>query len=221
MAGRAPPDAATRARSGRPAVGRRSRGCPDAGHAGGRPVRVLCPLCGRPSPIGQADVRCPRVGCPRVRCQQMCPDGRVSGVRGSAAALSEPRWPVEWLGGRAAPVGAMGSTCRRGPRAAWSPARMGSEGRDGAALAVGGSHEGRWRIWAAVSHAHRLRRRLAAWPTRELVQRQGAGRLAGEHENERVLTSPPAGAFGQVVGVMPDHGAGPGGSDHAPWSLGW
>ena len=152
---------------------------------------------------------------------QVCPDGRVSGVRGSAAALSEPRWPVEWLGGRAAPVGAMGSTCRRGPRAAWSPARMGSEGRDGAALAVGGSHEGRWRIWAAVSHAHRLRRRLAAWPTRELVQRQGAGRLAGEHENERVLTSPPAGAFGQVVDVMPDHGAGPGGSDHAPWSLGW
>jgi hypothetical protein len=27
-----------------------------------------------------------------------CPDGRVSGVRGSAAALSGPRWPVEWLG---------------------------------------------------------------------------------------------------------------------------
>jgi hypothetical protein len=31
-------------------------------------------------------------------------------------------------------------------------------------------------------------------PTRELVQRQGAGRLAGEHENEQVLTNPPAGA---------------------------
>ena len=216
MAGRAPPDAATRARSGRPAVGRRSRGCPDAGHAGGRPVRVLCPLCGRPSPIGQANVRCPR-----VRCH--------AGVRTDGSPVSaalQPRCPDRagpWNGSvrRAAPVGAMGSTCRRGPRAAWSPARMGSEGRDGAALAVGGSHEGRWRIWAAVSHAHRLRRRLAAWPTRELVQRQGAGRLAGEHENERVLTSPPAGAFGQVVGVMPDHGAGPGGSDHAPWSLGW
>jgi hypothetical protein len=36
----------------------------------------------------------------------------------------------------------------------------------------------------AASQAHRLRRRLAVWPTRELVQRQGAGRLAGEHENE-------------------------------------
>jgi hypothetical protein len=32
-----------------------------------------------------------------------CPDGRVSGVRGSAAALSGPRWPVEWLGAAGRP----------------------------------------------------------------------------------------------------------------------
>ena len=221
MAGRAPPDAATRARSGRPAVGRRSRGCPDAGHAGGRPVRVLCPLCGCPSPIGQADVRCPRVRCPRVRCHagvsgrtglrcpRLCSRAvRTALARGMARWAGRPRWGN---GFDVSPWSAGGVVA----------CPHGSEGRDGAALAVGGSHEGRWRIWAAVSHAHRLRRRLAAWPTRELVQRQGAGRLAGEHENERVLTSPPAGAFGQVVGVMPDHGAGPGGSDHAPWSLGW
>jgi hypothetical protein len=125
MAGRAPPDAATGARSGCPAVGRRSRGCPDAGYADRRPVRVLCPLCGRPCPIGQADVRCPRARCPRDRCH--------AGVRTDGSPVSaalQPRCPDRagpWNGSvrRAVPVGAMGSTCRRGLRAAWSPARMG------------------------------------------------------------------------------------------------
>jgi hypothetical protein len=140
MGGQAPPDAATRAKSGRPAGGRRSRGCPDAGHAGRRPVRVLCPPCGRPSnrsrgrPVSTRPVSTRPV-------PSRCPDGRTSGVRGSAAALSAP-----WDGSvrPAVPLDAMGSTCRRGPRAAWSPApHTGLKGRDGAALAVGGSHEGR------------------------------------------------------------------------------
>ena len=73
-------------------------------------------------------------------------------------------------------------------------------------LAVGGSREGRHQTWAAPSHAHRLRRRLAAWPTRELVQRQGAGGLAGEHGKEQVLPSPLQGRPGQVAGVVLDMG---------------
>ena len=63
-------DAATQARFGRPAGGRRRRGrrgCPDAGHAGSRPVRVFGPPCGRPS-SSQADVRCPHVRCPHDWC---------------------------------------------------------------------------------------------------------------------------------------------------------
>ena len=57
---------------GRPAGGRRRRGrgrrgCPDAGHAGSRPVRVFGPPCGRPS-SSQADVRCPHVRCPHDWC---------------------------------------------------------------------------------------------------------------------------------------------------------
>jgi hypothetical protein len=120
MGGQAPPDAATRAKSGRPAGGRRSRGCPGAGHAGRRPVRVLCPPCGRPSnrsrgrPVSTRPVSTRPV-------PSRCPDGRASGVRGSAAALSAP-----WDGSvrPAVPLDAMGSTCRRGPRAAWSPARI-------------------------------------------------------------------------------------------------
>jgi hypothetical protein len=86
-------------------------------------------------------------------------------------------------------------------------------------LAVGGSHEGRLTC-AAASHAHRLRRRPAALPTRELVQRQGAGRLAGEHENEQVLTSPLAGGSWAGCRRGPTRGW-TGSGDHARWSLGW
>ena len=41
---------------------------------------------------------------------------------------------------------------------------------------------------------------------RELVQRQGAGRLAGERAREQVLTSPPQVRLGQVADVMLDMG---------------
>ena len=119
------------------------------------------------------------------------------------------------------PLGAMGSMCRRGPRAAWSSARMGPEGTDGAGLAVGGSPEGRRQTWTAASHAHRPRRRLAAWPTRELVQRQGAVGWLGSTRTSRSSPVPPQVRPGQVAGVVPDHGAGQGGDDHAAWSLGW
>jgi hypothetical protein len=220
MGSQAPPDAATRARSGRPqrVVARREDVRPGAGYAG---RRLSASFVRRADvrPIGHADVRCPRVRCPGVRC---------SGVRTDRPALSAampPRGPHRagpWDGSlpRAVPAGRMVRCAavvrgRRGRLPAW-----GLTGRDGAGVAVGGSHEGRHQTWAAPSHAHRLRRRLAAWPTREQVQRQGAGRLAGEHENQQVLTSPPQVRPGQVAGVVPDHGR-QGGGDHAPWSLGW
>jgi hypothetical protein len=115
-------------------------------------------------PLGQADVRCPRVRCPCVRCH---PGVRTDGPPVSAAL--PPRCPD-----RAGPWN--GSVRRHGPRAAWSPARTGPDGKR---WCCGGPHEGQRQPRAAASHAHRLRRRLGVWPTRKLVQRQGAGRLAG------------------------------------------
>jgi hypothetical protein len=162
MGGQAPPDAATRARPGRPASSRRSPGCPDAGHAGRRPVRVLCPPCGRPSnrsrgrPVSTRPVSTRPV-------PSRCPDRRASGVRGSAAALSAPPWTLERLSAAGRPVGRTGFEVPP-----WSAGGVvayphtGLTGRDGAGLAMGGSHEGRRQTWAAASHAHRLRRRLAA-----------------------------------------------------------
>jgi hypothetical protein len=111
-------------------------------------------------PIGHADVRCPRVRCPRDRChpgvrtdgppvsaalQPRCPH-RAGPWNGSVRA-GRPRW-AQWVR-RAAVV--------RGRRSRL-PA-SGLTGRDGAALVVGGSHEGRQQTWAAASQAHRLRRR--------------------------------------------------------------
>jgi hypothetical protein len=212
------PDAATRARSGRPAgvAGREDVRTPATsvvalsassvrradvrpiGHAG-RPVSTR-PVSTRPVP-------------------SRCPDGRASGVRGSAAALSGPRWPLEWLGAASRPRWAQWvrrTAVVRGRRGRL-PA-SGLTGRDDAALAVGGSPEGRRQTWAAASHVHRLRRRLA---DKGAGPRQGAGRLAGEHENTQLRTSPPQVRPGQVAGVVPDHGAGRGGGDHARWSLGW
>jgi hypothetical protein len=198
MGGQAPPDAATRARSGRPAGGRRSRGCPDA-----------------------ADVRCPRVRCPRVR--------RHPGVRTDGPAVFAalpPRCPHRagpWNGSvpRAVPVGRMGSTCRRGLRAAWSTARIGPDGKGWCWVGRGWLARGSTPDLGRPIAGAQARRRLAAWPTREPVQRHGAGRLAGGPENTQVLTSPPAGASWAGAGVVPDHGAGQGGGDHAPWSSGW
>ena len=123
--------------------------------------------------------------------------------------------------GGPSPLGAMGSTCRRGPRAAWSSARMGPEGTDGAGLAVGGSPEGR-----RQTLGRRIARPQAAAPPRRLADK-GVGPAPGcrsvgwEHENEQVRTRAPRCVPGQVAGVVPDHGAGQGGDDHAAWSLGW
>jgi hypothetical protein len=169
--------------------------CPDAGHAGRRPVRVLCPPCGRPSdrssgrPVSTRPV------------PSRCPDGRASGVRGSAAALSAPRWPLEWLGAAGRPRWAQwvrrAAVVRGGVVAR---PRTGLTGRDGAALAVGGSHEGRL-TWAAASHAHRLRRRPAALPTREPSSARVPIGWLGSTRTSMCSPVPPQMRPGQVAGV--------------------
>jgi hypothetical protein len=176
MAGRAPPGAVTRARSGRLAGGCRSRGCPDAGQAGRCPVRLVRSAVGmsvqpveRTSSVQVSGVQASgAAGCPGVRCIQV--SGRTrSGVRGAAAA------PVRgldtaWLGvvgrpGRARRVDVSVVCGRRGRLPA-----SGRTGSDGAALAVAGSHEvdrSQGRRVAGV----RLRRRLdPSGPTGALVQ---------------------------------------------------
>jgi hypothetical protein len=81
---------------GRAAGGRRRRGrrgCPDAGHAVRRAVRVLCPPCGRTSVqlVGRTSgVQGER--CPRDRGDLGVRTDRRPVSAASAAALSAPRW---------------------------------------------------------------------------------------------------------------------------------
>jgi hypothetical protein len=131
------------------------------------PVRVLCPPCGRPSDRSSGRPSDRSRGRPvstrpvsRRPVPSRCPDGRASGVRGSAAVLSAPGWTLEWLGAAGRPRWAQWvrrAAVVRGRRGRLPASDL--TGRDGAALAVGGSHEGRRQTWAAASHAHRLRRR--------------------------------------------------------------
>jgi hypothetical protein len=201
-----------------PAGGRRRRGrpgCPDAGHAVRRPVRVRCPDV---RPTGRADVRCPRVRCPRVRCPgDRCPHHRCDpGVRtdtrpvsaAAAAALSAPRWtrnPSVRPG--PATAGAAGSTGSR-----WSvsglvvAARIGPGGT--------GMVEG-CRAWLAPGSTPGLGRRFAGVqaaaprspPRRpgELVPRQVPAGWRGSGEGAGAPTSPQV-RPGQGAGGWPTMG---------------
>jgi hypothetical protein len=113
------------------AVVRGRRGCPDAGHAVRRSVRVLCPPCGRTSVqlVGrtsgvhasgvQATVSRRPVSTQPVRSG--CPDGHPSGVRGRCIQAVRTALDPEYVAAAGqATFGAPGSTCHRGPRAAWS-----------------------------------------------------------------------------------------------------
>jgi hypothetical protein len=87
------------------------------------------------------------------------------------------------------------------------------------------------RLWLAQGSTPHLGRRLAGaqaaaprWPPgrpRELVQRQVPVGWLGSREGQVLTRRPRRVHPGQVAGVMVDHGAGPGGGDHAPWSLSW
>jgi hypothetical protein len=187
-------DAATRARFGRPAGGRPRRGrggCPDAGHAVRHSVRSSV----RPAdvgPTGRADVRCPGDQWPRDACDPGVRTDRRPVSAAAASALSAPRWIPDVGAAGQATSGAPGSTGRCGLRAAGSSLpESGLAGRDcrpwpcAARTRVDGTPGPPLRIrtgWAPGSPPGR---------PRELVQRQGAGGLAGEHGKEQVCSQVP------------------------------
>jgi hypothetical protein len=215
LGGRAPPGAVTRARSGRPGGGRRWRGCPDAGQAGRCRVRLVRSAAGMSvGPTGRADVQRPGVrgiqvsGRTGLWCARRC-------RRAIRAALD-----LEWLGAAGRPGWA-----QRVDVPPWStdgvvacPHRAGRQGMD-AAVAGAWLARGSSVARAAAWPASRLPRRLGpSGPTWALVQGQGAGRVAGGHGTEQVLTGPRRASWaGRRPGA--DHGPGPGGGDHAGWSL--
>jgi hypothetical protein len=79
-------------------------------------------------PTGRADVQRLHIQRPRVRCHP-----GVRKDRPPVSAALPPRCPRRAgpgvAVGRAVPVGRSGSTRRRGPRAAWSPACIGPDGK--------------------------------------------------------------------------------------------
>jgi hypothetical protein len=208
------PGAVTRVRSGRPAgvAGarmsgrwpRRSLPCPRPGPAVGRPSS---PSSGRP----MSGVRCPVSRCPVFRC----PDGQVCAVRGTAAARSASRWTWSgWVWGPpAGPVG-RGAPGVRGRVVAC----IGPEGKRWC---------GGWPCPAATRSTVAQGRRLAGVPAAAPPGRRadtGWSRArvpAGWGSPGRSRCSPvPSQGVWAVAGVVPDHGLGPRGGDHAGWSLG-
>jgi len=222
MAGRAPQA------SGPGEVGPPSGWSPVARMSGRRPGRSL-PVRLVRSAVGMSvqpvertsSIRASGVHASGVQCHPRCPDGPGSGVRGAAAALSAPRWPLEWLG-----VAGRPGRAQRVDVAPWSAGGVvacRASGRTGRGWCGVG------RGWLARGSTLGQGRRLAGVPAAAPPGRradtgagpgQGAGRVAGEHGAEQVLTGP-AGRPGQVAGVVPDHGPGSRGGDHAGWSLGW
>jgi hypothetical protein len=221
MAGRAP-QASGPGEVGPPSGCRRSRGCPDAGQAG----RCLSVSSG------------PRWGCPSSRSSGHLASARPVSTRPVSSAIPGVRTD------RAPVSAALPPRCprRAGPwsSSVWRAARPGAAGRRGAVVcgrrgrlpASGRTGRG-WcgvgRGWLARGSTLGQGRRLAGVPAAAPPGRradtgagpgQGAGRVAGEHGAEQVLTGP-AGRPGQVAGVVPDHGPGSRGGDHAGWSLGW
>jgi hypothetical protein len=219
---------------------RSRRGWPSA------PRRRTWARSGRPGGVaGREDVRTPAgpvVACPLVRSAvgmsvrpvERTSSIQVSGVQASGAsrcpdgqalvsAALPPRCPRRAgprsgsVAGR--PAGRSGSTCP-GPRAGWAPARIGPDGKGMCGgcrcLLAGGSTVARAAAWPAS----RRRRRLGpGGPTRAGPGpgcRPGGG---GAWDAEGASPVPPQGV-GAVAGVVPDHGLGPRGGDHAEWSLG-
>jgi hypothetical protein len=206
--------------------GRGRRGCPDAGHAVCRPVRVLCPPGGRPS-TGRADVRCPRDRCPRDRCPR---DRRDPGVRtdtppvsaASASALSTLCWILEWVSAAGRPT----LCTHRVRRVAVVRERLvvavrtGLAGRGGRVSAPRGSCECRRQTRAATSYPQAAAPRSppgrpGSWSSaRGPVAGWGAREGVGAHKSPRrcVLRGlPPS---------RPDMGWTRSG-DHPAWSWSW
>jgi hypothetical protein len=188
LGGQAPPGAVTRVRSGPSSRGRR-RG--DVRTPARLVVALSAPRSRRGTSVQPVErtsnVRCPVSGCPVFRC----PDGQACAVRGNAAARSASRWT--WSGRVWGAAGwAQGVEVPPVSAGGWSPA-SGLTGSDGAAVGRAGcprSIVAQGRRLAGV----RLRRRLAAGPTRA---GPGPGcRPGGEPGTQQVLTGPPAGRLG-------------------------
>jgi hypothetical protein len=216
----------------RPAGGRRRRGRPgrpDTGHAVRRAVRVRCPPCGQTSVqrvgrtsgvqasgvqasgvqasgvmrvSGQTGVRCPRPLQPR------CPHRAGSRIRrcggtghGRRSGLDVSPWSVSGLGVAA----------RIGP------------GEEGMVVrqAVCGWHEWRRQTWPPLRTRRlgRRARRLGDQGSWSSARCRWGGR--GSTGKEQGRTRRPAGASWAGCRRDARHGAGPGGGDHAGWSLRW
>jgi hypothetical protein len=134
------------------------RGCPAAGHAVRRSVRRA-----DVRPPDHADGQCPGDRCPRDRCDPGVRTDRCPVSAAAASALSGPRWIPDVGAPGQATFGGLGSTCRCGPQraCAW--------------LARGSTADLGCRFAGAPAAAPRS----PPGRPRELVQRQGAGRLAG------------------------------------------
>jgi hypothetical protein len=205
LGGRAPPGAVTPGEVGPPSGGRRRE---DVRTPAGLVVALSAPRSRRGTSVQPVErtsnVQCPMSGVP------------VSGVQASAVQVSGrtglrcPRHcrravrvalDLEWLGMGAAgwaqwvevpPVSVGG----------WSPA-SGLTGSDGAAVGRARRPRGRPSPRADAWPASRLRRRLAAGPTRA-GPGPGAGRV-GEPGTSRCSPVPRQGVWA-VAGVVPDHG---------------
>jgi hypothetical protein len=176
-----------------------------SGRRSGRSLPCLRPPVRRGDvrPTGRADVRCLRVRCPGVRCTR-CPDGQASGVRGAAAALSAPRWTLEWLGVGGRLGWRSGSAC---------PVVRGRRGRLPAS-GLTGRMVRRW-PWLARTRVGCSPGPLLGWrpgcgavwpPGRHaLFQCQGAGRVAGRRGRSRCSLAP-AGCPGQSPAWCPTMG---------------
>jgi hypothetical protein len=138
----------------------------------------------------------------------------------SASALSAPGWILACVGAAGQlTFGRIGCDVSLGPRAAWSSLpNLGLAGKDGRALAVRGSHEGRRQTWAAAAHAHRLRRRARHLADQGVSLAPGCRWLAENHEKEQVLTSPRRCVLSKLPAWCPTHRL-TGSGDHSPWSL--
>jgi hypothetical protein len=209
--------------------GRRSPSSWPSRMSGRRPRRSS--LCPRPlsavrtsvQPTGRADVRCPGDRCPRDRCDPGVRTDRRPVSAASASKLSALRWIRNTSVRRGRPrlahqvrrIAVVGERlARRRPNRAWRGrevqrwqcvARTSVEGRAGPPL----TQPPGMRTGSGVE--------LAAWRPRELTRRQSAGGA----RKEQVLTKLPAGASWAGCRRDADHRAGPGGGDHAAWSLSW
>ena len=183
-------DAAIRARFGSPSRHRRRRGrpgCPDAGHAVRRSVRVRCPPCGPTS----------------VQLVGRTPGVQATGVQVSGVQRPVSRCPVsivQMSGVHATGVqttgviqvcGQPGVRCPRPlqPRCPHHAGSRASVRRDRPRLWLARASTA---AWPPLGRRTGCGAALAAWPTQGAGPAPGAGRLAGEQGRAGAHTSPPA-----------------------------